>query len=355
LTERQTKLAIRENIELAPLTTLKVGGPARFFLTAQSVDEVRSAVLWSRENNLPLFILGGGSNVLIADAGFNGLVLQIGLKGMSVDGSLITAAAGEDWDEFVRFCVEKALQGIECLSGIPGLVGGTPVQNVGAYGQEVSETIETVRVFDLEQMVIRDLSKSDCGFSYRTSIFNTTHRNRFVVLSVRFRLNPGAPPTIVYKDLRDRFGERVPTLSETRETVCRIRAEKAMLVRQGGLDAQSAGSFFKNPIVARDKFAELGERYGSSIPGFPVDAGSVKIPAAWLIEKSGFEKGYRNGNAGLSTKHTLALTNRGNAAAADILRLKDEIQSKVKKLFGIELSPEPVFVGWENEPTVNRQ
>jgi UDP-N-acetylmuramate dehydrogenase len=353
LTERQTKLAIRENIELAPLTTLKVGGPARFFLAAQSIDEVRSAVLWTRENKLPLFILGGGSNVLISDDGFDGLVLQIALKGISVEGSLITSAAGEDWDGFVRFCVEKDLQGIECLSGIPGLVGGTPVQNVGAYGQEVSETIETVRVVDREQNDIRELSNSDCGFSYRTSIFNSSHRNRFIVLSVSFRLNPHGPPKIVYKDLREQFGERVPTLGETREAVCRIRAEKAMLVRQGGLDAQSAGSFFKNPIVAREKFTELSKRYGISIPVFPVDASSVKIPAAWLIEKSGFAKGYRKGNAGLSTKHTLALTNRGNASAADILRLKDEIQVKVREQFGIDLWPEPVFVGSENDPYIN--
>lgn len=345
--QKQTKLLIQENIQLAPLTTLKVGGAARFFVYAQSEIYVIEAVSWATEYYFPLFILGGGSNVLIADRGFEGLVLQIGLKGIELNENLVTAQAGEDWDEFVKYCVDNNLQGIECLSGIPGLVGGTPVQNVGAYGQEVSETIVKVRCFDRKSNQIVELSNKECEFSYRTSIFNSTQKNRFIVLAVTFKLNPKGEPKIVYKDLREYFGDSKPTLSEARQAVRRIRAEKAMLVRQGGLDSQSAGSFFKNPIVNKERFAEMNNEFGSEIPSFKVDSNSVKIPAAWLIEKSGFQKGYIKGNAGLSTKHTLALTNRGEATAGEILDLKDEIQMKVREKFGIELHPEPVFVGFE--------
>jgi UDP-N-acetylmuramate dehydrogenase len=347
LHQTQTKLLIEEHIELAPLTTFRVGGAARFFVAAKSEAEIIEAVKWTQEHDLPLFIFGGGSNVLIADEGFNGLVLQIAVQGIEVSQNLVIAQAGEDWDDFVKFCVEKNLQGIECLSGIPGLVGGTPVQNVGAYGQEVSETIEKVRVFDRNTSQILELSNQDCEFSYRTSIFNSTQKNRFIVLAVTFKLNLNGEPKIIYKDLRDYFGEHQPSLSEAREAVRKIRAEKAMLVRQGGLDAQSAGSFFKNPIVTKEKLAEMCERFGDRIPGYPVDEASVKVPAAWLIEKSGFHKGYTKGEAGLSTKHTLALTNRGNATAADILKLKEEIQARVREKFEVELHPEPVFVGFE--------
>lgn len=346
MNHKNLELLIQEKIELAPLTTLKVGGAARFFVRAQSVNEVIEAVRWSAERKLPLFVLGGGSNVLINDSGYDGMVLQIGLKGIEVDGNRITVQAGEDWDEFVNYCVELNLQGIECLSGIPGLVGGTPVQNVGAYGQEVSETIESVCVLDRQSLQRRKLSNSDCQFEYRTSIFNTTRIGRFIVLSVTFRLNQDGEPSLIYKDLRDYFGDRKPSLSETRRAVCQIRAEKAMLVRQGGLDSQSAGSFFKNPIVSKEKLAEMYTTFGGQIPHYEANADQVKVPAAWLIERSGFEKGYVKGKAGLSTKHTLALTNRGNANAGDILKLKDEIQAKVYQTFRVELIPEPVFVGF---------
>lgn len=351
MTPKQTEFLIQEKIELAPLTTLKVGGAARFFVRAETEDQVIETVKWSHQNEFPLFILGGGSNILISDNGFDGVVLQICLKGIKVKENFVTAQAGEDWDEFVEFCVERNLQGLECLSGIPGFVGGTPVQNVGAYGQEVSETITKVRCFDRKTEEIIELSNSECEFSYRKSIFNSTQKDRFIVLSVTFELVLNGEPKIVYKDLREFFGEEKPNLVKTREAVCRIRAEKAMLVRQGGLDSQSAGSFFKNPIVGNEVFAkvvEIAKNLGiEKVPSFPVDDNSVKIPAAWLIEKAGFSKGYTLGNAGLSTKHSLALTNRGNATAQDILDLKTEIQTKVSEVFGLELKPEPIFVGFE--------
>ncbi len=328
------------------MTTLKVGGVARLFVEAKTENEVIETVKLANKNEIPLFILGGGSNVLISDNGFDGLVLQVGLQGIEQQENIVTTHAGVDWDEFVKYCVDNKLQGVECLSGIPGLVGGTPVQNVGAYGQEVSETIEMVRVFDRKSEEILELTNADCKFSYRTSIFNSTDKNRFIVLAVTFKLNPNGKPKIVYKDLQNYFGKRRPNIAQTREAVCQIRAEKAMLVRQGGLDSQTAGSFFKNPIVTNEVFDEISKKFGATIPSFKVDENSVKVPAAWLIENAGFAKGYTLGNVGLSTKHTLAITNRGDATADEILQLKSKIQESVKTNFGVELIPEPVFVGF---------
>jgi UDP-N-acetylmuramate dehydrogenase len=348
----QQKLKIEENVPLAPLTTLKIGGAARFFVRAENEIQVIEAFQFAEEHGFDLFILGGGSNILVADEGFDGLVLQIALKGISFAENIVTAQAGEDWDVFCAVCIEKNLAGIECLSGIPGFVGGTPVQNVGAYGQEVSETIVSVRVFDRKSNQILELTNADCKFTYRTSIFNSTAKDRFIVLAVTYNLKQDGAPKIVYKDLHEVFGENTPNLRETREVVCRIRAEKAMLVRQSGLDSNSAGSFFKNPIVANSKFqqiVEIAKGFGiENVPSFKMDENSVKIPAAWLIEQSGFHKGYTKGNAGLSTKHTLALTNRGNASAKEMLELKLEIQATVKDKFAVELTPEPVFVGFKN-------
>ncbi|CAN5842476.1 UDP-N-acetylmuramate dehydrogenase [soil metagenome] len=349
------KTKIKENTELKNLTTLKIGGLARFFVSAETEQDVVEAVAFAEENDLNLFVLGGGSNVLISDEGFDGLVLQINIKGIEIENennetTNVSAKAGEDWDEFVDFCVRKNLAGIECLSGIPGFVGGTPIQNVGAYGQEVSETISTVTVFDRRSREVLVLKNEDCKFTYRSSIFNTTETNRFIVLSVTYDLKKNGTPKIVYKDLLEMFEGKNPDLHDTRVAVCRIRAEKAMLVRQVGLDSQSAGSFFKNPVVSLKKFAEITEVASKTgiekVPNFYVDGKNVKVPSAWLIEKAGFQKGFVKGNAGLSTKHTLALTNRGNAKAADIIELKNEIQKTVKEIFKIELKPEPVFVGF---------
>ncbi len=339
-------LEIKQNVPLAELTTFKIGGKAHFFVSAKTENDVIDAVNFADKNKLELFILGGGSNILIADNGFAGVVLQINLKGIEVAENIVTAKAGEDWDEFVKFCVNKNLQGIECLSGIPGFVGGTPVQNVGAYGQEVSETIINVKVYDRKLKELKVLDNLDCKFSYRKSIFNSDEKNRYIVLAVTYKFQINGKPKIVYKDLQTFFADKTPSLIETREAVCKIRAEKSMLVRQGGFDSQSAGSFFKNPIVEKAKLFQISEKIQLEIPNYKVDDNLVKIPAAWLIEKSGFSKGYIKGNAGLSTKHTLALTNRGNATAAEVLSLMAEIQQKVKQIFEIDLMPEPIFVGF---------
>jgi UDP-N-acetylmuramate dehydrogenase len=347
---------IEENVPLAPLTTFKVGGPARYLVAARSEGEVRSAVDWARQRSLPMFVLGGGSNLVISDRGWPGLVLKIALKGIEEESSgektTFHAGAGEDWDGFVARAIQQNCGGVECLSGIPGTVGGTPVQNVGAYGQEVAETILAVRVLDVQKDEIRELENRDSGFAYRTSIFNSSQRGRYIVLRVSFALRPGAPPRIEYADLKKFFAGKAgaPTLAETREAVRAIRLSKAMLIVEGDEDCRSAGSFFKNPILSSNQFQELAKRpatHGYTVPQFPAGDGKIKVPAAWLVEHAGFAKGLTRGPVGISRKHALAIVNRGRARAAEIIALKNEIQERVREAFGIELHPEPVFVGFE--------
>lgn len=347
-------LTIQQNVPLAPLTTFQVGGPARFFVEATTEDEVRAAVEHALANNVRLFVLGGGSNLVIADTGWPGLVLKIALRGIADrhrgEKVYVTAAAGEQWDYFVEYCVVRGFAGVECLSGIPGTVGGTPVQNVGAYGQEVAQTIHSIRALDFASGQVRDLANADAGFTYRTSVFNTSQRGRFIVLGVTFELTPHGPPTLTYADLKNHFaGQNVaePTLPQVREAVRAIRHSKAMLIVPGDPDCRSAGSFFKNPILTEAAFQQLAERAPAPPPRFPTDDGRVKTSAAWLVERAGFHKGYSAGPVGLSSKHALAIVNRGGAGAADIVRLRDDIQARVLDTFGILLQPEPVFVGFE--------
>lgn len=361
MTMNQNNFQIRENIKLAPLTTFRVGGPARYFIEASNEETVQQALVWAKERGLPLFILGGGSNIIVADGGFKGLVVQIALKGIDEEiqngRAIITAAAGEDWDAFVAWCVERDFAGFECLSGIPGFVGGTPVQNVGAYGQEVSETIVSVRALDRKSANVVEISNEACGFSYRHSIFNTTERESYVVLSVTYALTPHAGPALRYADVQRYFAgyNAAPTLKEVRNAVCEIRARKSMVISPDDPNSQSAGSFFKNPIISEKEFVEVEERAKSlgvvgpceTVPRYPAGEGQAKIPAAWLIERAGFYKGYVRGPAGLSTNHTLAIINRGGATAKDILVLMREIQTTVEEKFSVQLKPEPVFVGFE--------
>ena len=344
-----TDLDIQENISLAPYTTMKIGGRARFFVKATTERDVVDALRFAADRGLEVFVLGGGSNVLISDNGFDGLVLQIAMPGIESeeeqDRVLLTVHAGEDWDRFVGYCVSRELAGIECLSGIPGSVGGTPVQNVGAYGQEVSQAIVSVRCIDRQKLSIVDLDNNECGFSYRKSIFNSNDAGRFIVLSVRFALLKNGAPKIEYKDLREYFAERIPTLSEVREAVLTIRRAKSMVIDPNDPNSQSAGSFFKNPIVPFEKYAEIRAVFPDT-PSFAFDDKSVKVPAAWLIEHAGFSKGFSLGNAGISSNHTLAIINCGNATSAEIVALKNRIQDVVKDKFGIGLQPEPIFVGF---------
>jgi len=348
---------ILENVALAPLTTLKVGGPARYFVEAKTTTEIAEAIQFAASRNLPLFVLGGGSNVVISDAGWRGLVLKIAISGIderseSKNGkTLFEVGAGEDWDRFVTRAVARNCAGVECLSGIPGSVGGTPVQNVGAYGQEVAETIDSVLTLDRRDGQVRELCAQACGFAYRSSIFNTRERGRYIILRVTYSLTPGGKPRIEYADLKKHFAgfQQPPSLTSTREAVRRIRAAKAMLITPGDEDCRSAGSFFKNPVLTQDQYGELTKRAavkGLQVPSYPALDAQHKVSAAWLVEYSGFSKGYSSGRAGISRKHALAIVNRGEATAADILALKDHIQQRVEELWGIQLEPEPVFVGF---------
>lgn len=351
-------MLLQETISLAPLTTFHIGGPARYFVEAKSVGEVQESVAFARSKDLPLFVLGGGSNLLVADSGWPGLVLKVAIMGIEQrpghndEGRvLFDAGAGESWDRFVSHAVMAQCAGVECLSGIPGSVGGTPVQNVGAYGQEVSETIESVEVLDLKDGEIRELCREACGFTYRSSIFNTTERSRFVILRVVYALTRGGEPRISYTDLKRHFAGREtrPNLAETREAVRHIRALKGMLIVAGDPDCQSAGSFFKNPILTPEQHEDLRKRAtakGFSVPTYPALEKSKKVSAAWLVENSGFARGYGFGHVGISSKHALAIVNRGGATAAEVLTLKDQIQQRVEELWGIRLEAEPVMIGF---------
>ena len=351
-------MRIEENKSLAPLTTLGIGGPARWFVSASTEADIAGSAAWAREKGVPLFVLGGGSNLLVADAGFNGLVLHVALKGITVQEAtaspaerLYQVAAGEDWDQFVQRTVDDDCAGLECLAGIPGTAGGTPVQNVGAYGQEVASVIDHVRAFDLHEQVFVEFSASECAFAYRQSRFNTTDCGRYAVTSVDYRLKLRGNATLKYADLQKVFAAKsMPGLHEVAKTVRAIRRSKGMLIVEGDPDSRSAGSFFKNPIVSREQAGCVALKAGADPPRFPAGPGKendVKLPAAWLIEKAGFTKGYMLGPAGISSKHTLALVNRGGATAAAILMLAGKIRDTVEERFGIQLQMEPVMLGFD--------
>jgi len=343
-------LQIREEIPLAPFTTFGIGGAARYFAEAETEENIAHAVIWARERGLPLFVLGGGSNLLVRDEGFPGLVLKVAVMGVEAQGgNLFDVGAGEVWDRFVQTMMCAGMAGVECLAGIPGSVGGTPVQNAGAYGQEVAETIESVRALDRETLEWVELDKAACRFRYRESLFNKDQPGRYIVARVRFRLRPMGEPNLRYADLQRRFaGRQDVTLIEVAMAVREIRREKGMLLVEGEADCRSAGSFFKNPIVPTERLAGIAIAAGleeSKVPHWPAGEGTMKIPAAWLLEQAGFVKGYGVGPARISSRHTLALTNRGGATFADVERLQDEIVRGVSERFGVTLEREPVLVG----------
>jgi UDP-N-acetylmuramate dehydrogenase len=370
-------MTMQENVLLAPLTTLQVGGAARYFALVGRDDEVREAVQFAKARELPLFVLGGGSNLVISDSGFPGLVLKIAIGGIATPSAqnpagnavLFSVGAGVNWDDFVAQAVVQNCAGIECLSGIPGSVGGTPVQNVGAYGQEVADTIESVRALDLKEDRIVLLPKPACRFRYRSSIFNGTEPGRYIILRVNYRLKRGGAPALKYAELQKHFAQHSepvrrapqpadptqPALAEVRAAVLEIRRNKGMVIVPGDPDCRSAGSFFKNPVLSEAEFQELSARAASrglEIPSYPALDAQHKVSAAWLVEHSGFSKGYVLGSAGISHKHALALINRGDATASDIIALKDEILRAVQAGWNISLEPEPVFVGFSssNQP-----
>ena len=367
---------------LSGYTTLRLGGPAARFIEADRDDQIVAAVREADRDGEPLLVLGGGSNLVVADDGFPGTVLHLATSGVSIaagrDRVTLDVAAGEDWDPLVERCVAEGLSGIECLSGIPGLAGATPIQNVGAYGQEVAETVVTVRAYDRLRDTVAELANADCGFGYRTSAFKRSTgagdragagrrraaldpgaaTGRFVVLGVTFRLarDPLSAP-VRYGELARALGVgeggRVP-LADARSAVLTLRRRKGMVLDPADPDTRSAGSFFTNPVLDRRQFAEVGRRAAArpghggegSVPHFPAADGRVKVPAAWLIERAGFGKGYPGpGGARISSKHTLALTNPGGASTASLIALAREIRNGVREAFGVELVSEPILVG----------
>ncbi|MER7106421.1 UDP-N-acetylmuramate dehydrogenase [Streptomyces sp. NPDC000229] len=341
---------------LAPLTTFRLGGPASRLVTAATDDEVVAAVREADEAGTPLLVIGGGSNLVIGDKGFDGTALRIATQGFVLEGTRLELAAGEVWTDAVARTVEAGLAGVECLAGIPGSAGATPIQNVGAYGQEVSATITEVVAYDRRAGETVTIPNAACDFSYRHSRFKA-EPDRFVVLRVRFELEDaqGMSAPIKYAETARALGvepgDRVPAAT-ARETVLKLRAGKGMVLDPEDHDTWSAGSFFTNPILEREQYEEfLGrvrDRLGPDVtpPAFPAgDDGRVKTSAAWLIDKAGFTKGYGTGPARISTKHTLALTNRGEATTEDLLALAREVVAGVRDAFGVTLVNEPVTVG----------
>ena len=346
---------------LAGHTTMRVGGPAARMVVVSTPDELVDAVREVDDADEPLLVLAGGSNLVLADEGFEGTVVKVATSGVSVDsadlcgGANVTVAAGEDWDGFVTRAVEEGWSGVEALSGIPGSTGATPVQNVGAYGQEVSQTIARVRVWDRTEQRVRTMAASDCGFTYRHSVFKAT--DRFVVIDVMFQLVlQTLSQPVRYADLATQLGvavgERVP-LADAREAVLAQRRRRGMVLDADDHDTWSCGSFFTNPILSEADFEALRARVSARLgpdapepPGFPDGGGHVKSSAAWLIERAGFTKGFGlPGPASLSTKHTLAVTNRGSASTADVLDLARRVRAGVQEAFGVALVNEPVIVG----------
>ena len=342
-----------EHAPLAPHCTLRLGGPARYLIEAADEATVAEAVGWAAARGVPVRVLGGGSNLVIADDGVDGLVLKIGLRGGSardLSGVVeVTAAAGEPWDDFVRHTVDRGWAGLECLSGIPGLVGATPIQNVGAYGQEVADTLSAVRALDRERGSVVTLGPAECGFGYRDSRFKSGAPGRYVVLAVTYRLNPGGAPNVRYADIArdlESRGLARPSLAEVRETVLSIRRSKSMVLEPGDPNARSCGSFFLNPIVNASTLSTVDARaVGLSMPRWPQPDGRVKLSAAWLIERAGFTRGQTEGLVGLSTRHTLAIVCHDGARARDVAAFARGVRAGVEARFGVRLHPEPIFWG----------
>lgn len=347
-------MQVREHVPLAPLSSLGVGGAARYLVEAADEASALDALAWAGRRGLDVRVLGGGSNLLIADEEVDGLVLKVALRGLSeraVEGGVeLTVAAGEPWDEVVGLAVARGWAGIECLSGIPGLAGATPIQNVGAYGQEVSETVVAVRTLDRHRGAIVTLAPAHCRFAYRDSVFRSAEPDRYVVLAVTYRLGPGGAPAIRYAELArhlDAGGISAPSLADVRAGVLAIRRAKSMVLEAGDPNRRSCGSFFVNPVVAADAAERVRGRAGGDLamPCWPEPGGGVKLSAAWLIERAGFPRGHRAGPVGLSTRHALAIVAHDRARARDVHDFARAVQARVEERFGIRLVPEPVFWG----------
>jgi UDP-N-acetylmuramate dehydrogenase len=335
-------------VPLAGLTTLGVGGPAEHFVHATDEASLVAAVAWAKRRGMPARVLGGGSNVVVPDAGVRGLVVRVDHRGLAFGATgervEVEVAAGEPWDAVVAASVQRDLQGLECLSGIPGLTGATPIQNVGAYGQEVAETIVKVRALDCTSLSVVELGARECGFGYRDSRFKSLEPERFVVLAVTFALRRGAAPALRYAELTRHFAERpeqAPSLAAVRDATIALRRAKSMVYDRSDTNHRSCGSFFTNPVVMAEHATRVEEAAAEPMPRYPQPDGRVKLAAGWLIERAGFEKGLRRGAVGLSTRHALAIVCHEGATARDVLSLANEIRAGVRARFGVDLVPEP--------------
>ena len=343
-------IEVEADVPLAPWCTMHVGGTAEWFVRAHSEDQVLDALAWADARRAPVVVLGGGSNVIVSDEGIHGVVLQMAITGVDMrdegDRVRFSAGAGEPWDALVERTVEENCAGMECLSGIPGLVGGTPVQNVGAYGQEVSDTIRSVRVVDRHTRKVVAMRTDECGFGYRSSRFKHADAGRLIVTRVDYALARGGAPTIAYADVVNYFAGRdsEPTLCDVRDAVIEIRSRKGMVIREGNPANRSCGSFFVNPVITREQFLHLADP-----PHYAVGDTHVKVPAAWLIEQAGFRRGYTHGRVGISPFQAQGLINTGGASAADVIGLAIAVKRAVWNKFGIGLIPEPVFVGFRDD------
>jgi UDP-N-acetylmuramate dehydrogenase len=354
-----TPLDIHREVPLAPLTTLELGGHAESLVVAENPEAVRAALGWAAGRGAPVTVLGGGSNVVVADGGVSGLVVRIGLRGIAVEPkgqhTHVTAAAGEPWDELVAWSTSRRLTGIECLSGIPGTAGATPIQNVGAYGQEIADVVHAVRVLDRRTLEERSLASVECGFAYRSSLFKR-EPDRFVILSVTLALRTGPARTQRHEELARVLAARRsrPAPADVRAAVLDLRRAKSMLVEPCDENRRSAGSFFLNPVIDRAELDAVCRRAVSTgvvatpdlIPRFPASSTRVKLPAAWLVEHAGFPRGTRRGPVGISSRHALALVHHGAGTTADLIALAREVRGAVAGRFGILLRPEPVFLGF---------
>jgi UDP-N-acetylmuramate dehydrogenase len=345
----------RPDVVLAPYCTLGVGGPARWFVEACDEPSLLGALEWARARGLALRVLGGGSNLLVADAGIDALVVRMDVRGVSTvpnsDAVELTAAAGEPWDALVAHTVARGWAGLECLSGIPGLVGATPIQNVGAYGQEVSQTVVAVRALDTETGRVGTLTRDECGFTYRDSRFKSVEPGRHVILSVTYRLAPGGAPCVRYAEVAHHLaagGIARPALADVRASVLAIRRSKSMVIDPADENRRSCGSFFTNAIVSAAEADRVARVAGDpAMPRWPERDGRVKLSSAWLIEHAGFARGDREGPVGLSSRHALAVVAHDGARACDVAAFARRIAAAVRERFGVALTPEPVFWGFD--------
>ncbi len=354
-----TDLPLQEQLSLADRTTLGVGGPARYWVDAADGAVVGDALRWAREHDVPLEVLGGGSNVLVADRGFGGLVLRVQVADLRTqqagDDLLVDVGAGHGWDELVGWAVAQDCAGVECLAGIPGDVGAAPIQNVGAYGQEAGQCIDQVEAIDRASGARVVIEREGCEFGYRHSFFKAAGQGKYVILRVRFRFRRSGAPTLAYPGIERALAGQRPTLAAVRKAVLMLRRAKSMVLSEDDENRRSAGSFFVNPVVTQERAAQVQELAlavtGETMPAHPSPDGRVKLSAAWLIERAGLGKGTVRGRVGLSTRHCLAIVNRGHATAVEVLAFAAEVRGQVRDRFTVALEPEPRLIGFEPQET----